>query len=108
MPSDTQARKVRFFNLQPVIVLDGIRIGEQWVGGGEGEVQRDHGGESDCSTSPGNSRETFRRYLQNFRKLYINSCAALIFRAVMHREYIVHNEYVLIILYFIVENQLNY
>ena len=44
MPSDTQARKVRFFSLQPVIVLDGIRIGEQWVGGGEGGVQRDHGG----------------------------------------------------------------
>ena len=43
MPADTQARKVRFFNLQPVIVLDGIRIGEQWVGGEEGGVQRDHG-----------------------------------------------------------------
>ena len=44
MPNDTQARKVRFFALQPVIVLDGIRIGEQWVGGEEGGVQRDHGG----------------------------------------------------------------
>ena len=44
MPNDTQARKVRFFDLQPVIILDGIRIGEQWVGGGEGGVQHDHGG----------------------------------------------------------------
>ena len=44
VPGDTQARKVQFFSLQPVIVLDGICIGEQWVGGGEGGVQRDHGG----------------------------------------------------------------
>ena len=45
-PNDThvQAKKVRFFTLQPVIALDGIRIGEQWVGGEEGGVQRDHGG----------------------------------------------------------------
>ena len=43
-PNDTQAKKVRFFTLQPVIALDGIRIGEQWVGGEEGRVQRDHGG----------------------------------------------------------------
>ena len=37
-PNDThvQAKKVRFFTLQPVIALDGIRIGEQWVGGEEG------------------------------------------------------------------------
>ena len=41
-PNDTQAKKVRFFTLQPVIALDGIRIGEQWVGGEEGGVQRDH------------------------------------------------------------------
>ena len=44
VPNDTQARKVRFLTLQPVIVLDGIRRGEQWVGGEEGGVQRDHGG----------------------------------------------------------------
>ena len=49
MPNDKQAKKVRFFTLQPVIVLDGVRIGEQWVGGeeegGEEEgVQRDHRG----------------------------------------------------------------
>ena len=44
MPNDTQASKVRFFTLQPVIVLNGIRIGEKWVGGEEGGVQRDHGG----------------------------------------------------------------
>ena len=31
-PNDTQAKKVRFFTLQPVIALDGIRIGKQWVG----------------------------------------------------------------------------
>ena len=43
VPNDTQARKVSFFTLQPVIVLDGKRIGEQWVEGGEGGVQRDHG-----------------------------------------------------------------
>ena len=44
VPNDTQARKVRFLTLQPVIILDGIRIGEQCVGGEEGGVQRDHGG----------------------------------------------------------------
>ena len=44
MPNDTQAKKVRFFTLQPVIVLDGVHIGEQWVGEEEGGVQRDHGG----------------------------------------------------------------
>ena len=43
-PNDTRARKVRFFTLQPVIVVDGIRIGKQWVGGEEGGVQRDHRG----------------------------------------------------------------
>ena len=45
-PNDThvQAKKVRFFTLQPVIVVDGIRIGKQWVGGEEGGVQRDHRG----------------------------------------------------------------
>ena len=32
MPNDTQARKVRFITLQPGIVLDRIRIGEQWEG----------------------------------------------------------------------------
>ena len=43
-PNDTRARKARSFTLQPVIVLDGVRIGEQWVGGEEGGVQRDHRG----------------------------------------------------------------
>ena len=43
-PNDTRARKVRSFTLQPVIVLDGVRIGEQWVGGKEEGVQRNHRG----------------------------------------------------------------
>ena len=43
-PNDTQAKKVRFFTLQPVILLDGVRIDEQWVGGEEEGVQRDHRG----------------------------------------------------------------
>ena len=100
-PNDTQAKKVRFFTLQPVIALDGIRIGEQWVGGEEGGVQRDHGGcehrHTDCSTSPGSSRETFRRYLRNLRMPHINSCATLIFRAAMYIRYIVYNKHVLIL-----------
>ena len=108
-PNDTQAKKVRFFTLQPVIALDGIRIGKQWVGGEEGGVQRDHGGCehrcTDCSTSPGSSRETFRRYLRNLRMLYINSYAALIFRAAMDNECMAYNKHVLILQYFIVEYQ---
>ena len=102
-PNDThvQAKKVRFFTLQPVIALDGIRIGKQWVGGEEGGVQRDHGGcehrRTDCSTSPGSSRETFRRYLRNLRMLHINSCATPIFRAAMDFRYIVYKKHVLIL-----------
>ena len=111
-PNDTQAKKVRFFTLQPVIALEGIRIGKQWVGGEEGGVQRDHGGcehrRTDCSTSPGSSRETFWRYLRNLRMPHINSCVALIFRAAMYIRYIVYNKHVLILQHFIVEYQQSY
>ena len=62
-----------------------------------------HGGESDCSTSPGNRWETFPGYLPNFRMLHINSFAALIFRAASNIRCVVCNKHVLILQYFIVE-----
>ena len=93
-------------------MFDKIRIVEQWVDGEEGGVQRDHRGcehrrtaVSDCSTSPGNPRETFPEYLPDFRMLYINSYAALIFRAAMNNEYMVCIKHVLILQYFIIEFQ---
>ena len=64
-----------------------------------------HGGESDCSTSPGNSRETFRRYLRKLRMLYINSCTTPILRAAVNNKYMACNRHVLILQYFIVEFQ---
>ena len=64
-----------------------------------------HGGQSDCSTSPGKPRETFPRGLRGFRMLRINSSAALIFRAVMQKEYLMCKKHILILLYFIVEYQ---
>ena len=64
-----------------------------------------HDGESDCSTSPGILRETFPSYLPGFRMLYINSYAALIFRAAMDNECMAYNKHVLILQYFIVEYQ---
>ena len=67
-----------------------------------------HDGESDCSTSPGSSRETFRRYLRNLRMLHINSCTTTIFRAAMVVRYIVYKKHVLILQYFIVEHQQSY
>ena len=56
-----------------------------------------HGGESDCSTSPVSSLETFLRYLRNLRMLHINSCATPIFRAAMGVRYIVYKKHVLIL-----------
>ena len=50
----------------------------------------------------------FRRYPRNFRMPYINSYTAPIFRAAMHKEYLVYNEHILILLYFITEYQLSY
>ena len=77
--------------------------------GEEGVVQRDHRGcehrRTDCSTSPGNARGTFPRYLREFRMPHINSYAALIFRAAMDNKYMVYNKQVLILQYFIVEYQ---
>ena len=62
-----------------------------------------HGSENDCSTLPGNSRETFLRYLQDFKMLYINSYATLICRAAVDNKYLVCIEHVLILKYFTVE-----
>ena len=64
-----------------------------------------HVGESDCSTSPGNRRETFLGYLPDFRMLHINSYTALIFRAAIDNKYMEYNKHILILQYFIVENQ---
>ena len=113
MPSDTQARKVRFFALQPVIVLDGIRIGEQWVGGEEGGVQRDHGGCEHRRTAvratvqlrPENPGKHSPRDLQDFRMLRINSYTALIFRAATNNKYMAYNKHVLILQYFMAAYQ---
>ena len=90
-----------------------IRIGEQRVEGEEGGVQRDHRGYKQRttaratvqSTSPGNPRETFPRYLRKLRMLYINSCTTPIFRAAMNNKYMACNRHVLILQYFIVEFQ---
>ena len=94
-------KKGPFFTLQSIDRAIEIRIGEQWVESEEGGVQRlrtqTHGGESDCSTSPGSSRETFRRYLRNLRMLHINSCATPIVRAAMDFRYIVYKKHVLIL-----------
>ena len=77
-------------------------MGEQQVEAEEGELQRDHRGcEHRCTavraTSPGNPRETFPRDLWDFRMLYINSYAALIFRAVLDNKYSVCIKHVLIL-----------
>ena len=68
-------------------------------------TQTHDAGESDCSTWPGTLRETFPSYLSDFRLLYINSYAALIFRAAMDNECMAYNKHVLIFQYFIVEYQ---
>ena len=99
--------------LQSVDVFEEIRIGEQWVEGEEGGVPRDHRGcehrrtavRNDCSTSPGNRRETFPRYLRKLRMLYINSCTTPILRAAVNNKYMACNRHVLILQYFIVEFQ---
>ena len=57
------------------------------------------------TTLPGNSRETFLRYLQDLKMHYINSYAALICRVAMYRQYLVYNEHVVILQYFINEYQ---
>ena len=100
-------KKGPFFTLQSIDRAIEIRIGEQWVESKEGGVQRlrtqTHGGESDCSTSPGSSRETLRRYLRKPRMLYINSCTTSIFRAAMVIKYVVYNKRFVILQYFIDE-----
>ena len=67
-----------------------------------------HGGESDCSTSTGNPRETFPRDLRDFRMLRINSYTALIFRAATDNKYMAYNKHVLILQYFMAAYQYNY
>ena len=64
-----------------------------------------HVGESDCSTSPGKPRKTFPRYLRDFRMSHIKLYASLIFRAAMYNEYMPYNKHVVILQYFIVEDQ---
>ena len=100
-------KKGPIFTLQSIDRVIEIRIGEQWVESEEGGVQRlrtqTHGGESDCSTSPGSSRETLRRYLRKPRMLYINSCTTSIFRAAMVIKYVVYNKRFVILQYFIDE-----
>ena len=75
-------QKSPFFTLQPVIILDKIRIGEQWVEVKGGGVQNDHRGrehrrESDCSTLSGKARETFPRCLRSEERRAGKECLRL-------------------------------
>ena len=114
-PSDTQARKVHssFFSYTSSLLSTHRRAtgrGRGMRGAARSRRLRTqtHDGESDCSTSPGSFRDISRRYLRNFRMLYINSDTAPIFRAAMHKRYLEYNKHVLILLCFIVEYQLSY
>ena len=111
-PSDTQARKVHssLFSYTSSLLSTHRRA----TGRGRGRRgaarsrrlrTQTHDGESDCSTSPGSFRDISRRYLRNFRMLYINSDTAPIFRAAMQNRYLEYNKCVLILQYFIVEFQ---
>ena len=106
-PSDTQARKVHSSAINQACW---VRMGEQRVEGEEGGVQRDHRGckhtrtvvKATVQLRPEAPGKHFRRYPRNFRMPYINSCTTPIFRAAMHKTYLVYNKHILILLYFMV------